>query len=50
VVLVAAQKYTAEQQEEFFRVLDRGATIRAAVRLQEFRLMPAIGGYAGLGL
>jgi len=30
VVLVAAKKYTAEQQEEFFRVLDRGTTIRAA--------------------
>lgn len=30
--MVAGKKYTDEQKEEFFRVLDRGGTVRAAAR------------------
>ncbi len=30
--MVAEKKYTDEQKEEFFRVLDRGGTVRAAAR------------------
>lgn len=31
-VAVAEKRYTEEQKEEFFRVLDRGGTVRAAAR------------------
>ncbi|MER2085817.1 transposase [Rhodococcus qingshengii] len=29
---VAGKKYTDQQKEEFFRLLDRGGTVRAAAR------------------